>query len=307
MCFLTSWFVLLCGVPFSFTPWGFLTGLFMVPGGTAGYFAVRNAGLAVSQGIWASLKVLVAFAWGIFVFDERLRSYTGTATAVAMMLVGLVGMSYYATPQRTKVHVDVDDKDDDDDDEGQRPLITPNGHSSTIPSEKPVIRWPTYRHLGLLAAIFDGVYGGTLLVPMHYSDPTKTKGLAFVLSFSIGCSVVVMATWVLRYLYYCQQTRSFAQGWERLPSFFVSSIGPAATLAGFIWSIGNVCSILSVAMLGQGVGYSIIQSQLLVAGLFGVFYYGEIRGASAIASWFLCACLTVLGIVLLSREHISEK
>jgi uncharacterized membrane protein (DUF441 family) len=45
---------------------------------------------------------------------------------------------------------------------------------------------------------------------------------------------------------------------------------PGGGLAGLLWSIGNVSSILSVAYLGgEGVGYSIVQSQLVVAGLWG--------------------------------------
>jgi len=47
------------GEPFIFTPWGLLSGLFWVPGGTAGIVAVRTAGLAVSQGTWSTLKIMV--------------------------------------------------------------------------------------------------------------------------------------------------------------------------------------------------------------------------------------------------------
>lgn len=299
MTFLTSWLVLFF-VPFSFTPYGFVTGLFMVPGGTAGYFAVRNAGMAVSQGIWASLKVLTAFAWGIFVFHEPLRSVQGTAMALTLMLVGLIGMSYFATasknPCECATRMDA---------ESQQPLISKANEESGSKSSLPF--GLSRLQLGILAAIFDGAYGGTLLVPMHYADPAKTKGLNFVLSFSIGCTTVVTMTWILRYLLYSMQTKSFSKGWERLPSFHFKSLGPSASLAGLIWSAGNVGSILSVAMLGQGLGYSIIQSQMLVAGLFGVFYYREIRGPRTIASWFFSAILTVVGIILLSQEHVPRS
>ena len=60
VCFATSWLVLLFhGTTLTFTYWGFASGLFWVPGGTAGIFAVRNAGLAVSQGLWSTLKIMV--------------------------------------------------------------------------------------------------------------------------------------------------------------------------------------------------------------------------------------------------------
>jgi glucose uptake protein GlcU len=333
ICFITSWLVLAFGVPFTFTPWGFVSGLFMVPGGTAGYFAVRNAGLAVSQGIWSSLKVLVAFGWGIFVFQEPVRSKFGTGVAVAFMMAGLAGMSYFAAPSR-KQEEGNDDDDDEHDVEREdnfamtagEPLLsmarsmTRNDSLSTLsdaeslftspqPSnqeEEVVLGCLNHFQLGVLGAIIDGAYGGSVFVPMHYARSTDTQGLAFVLSFAIGCSTVVSVIWVLRFLFYVQRTQSFSEGFQSLPSFHITTIGPSAVLAGLIWSVGNVSAIFSVARLGQGVGYSIVQSQLLVAGLWGVFYYREIRGRRVVTSWFLFACVTVMGILLLSLEHVPE-
>mmetsp|Transcript_5124 Transcript_5124/g.6961 ORF Transcript_5124/g.6961 Transcript_5124/m.6961 type:complete len:180 (+) Transcript_5124:22-561(+) len=59
MCFLSSFLVILFGIKPSFTPWGLVSGLFWVPAGTAGIYAVRRAGLAISVGIWSSVIVIV--------------------------------------------------------------------------------------------------------------------------------------------------------------------------------------------------------------------------------------------------------
>jgi hypothetical protein len=304
--------------------------LLMVPGGTAGYFAVRNAGLAVSQGIWSSLKVLVAFGWGIFIFQEPVRSKFGTGVAIAFMMAGLAGMSYFAAPSRKQE--DDDDNDDDVDDQreesftmtSREPLLSLPREDSlstlsdagtffispqpSIQGEEVVFSCLRLNHgqLGVLAAIIDGAYGGSVLVPMHYARSTDSKGLAFVLSFAIGCATVVSVIWILRFLFYCQRTQSFSEGFQRLPSFHITTIGPSAVLAGLIWSLGNVSAILSVAILGQGVGYSIVQSQLLVAGLWGVFYYREIRGRRVVTSWFTFSFVTAIGILLLSLEHVPK-
>jgi hypothetical protein len=301
----------------------------MVPGGTAGYFAVRNAGLAVSQGIWSSLKVLVAFGWGIFVFQEPVRSKFGTGVAVAFMMAGLAGMSYFAAPSR-KQEDDVDDENNDATEDSfamtsAEPLLpltredslsTLSDAGSFFISPQPSIQGEevvvlgclrlNHGQLGVLAAIIDGAYGGSVLVPMHYARSSETQGLAFVLSFAIGCATVVSVIWILRFLFYCQRTQSFSEGFQSLPSFHFTTIGPSAILAGLIWSLGNVSAILSVTILGQGVGYSIVQSQLLVAGLWGVFYYREIRGRRVVTSWFIFACVTVIGILLLSLEHVPK-
>ena len=74
-------------------------------------------------------------------------------------------------------------------------------------------------------------------------------------------------------------------------------------LAGLFYSIGNFGSILAVSYLGQGIGFSFCQSQLLVSGLWGVFYFEEVQGKEAILKWFLSACVTIIGIILLSYQH----
>lgn len=81
-----------------FTPWGILTGLFWMPAGLAGISAVRNAGLAISQGLWSSAIVIVSFIWGIAVFHESVRSIFGTCLAGLLIICGIWGLSNYSSP-----------------------------------------------------------------------------------------------------------------------------------------------------------------------------------------------------------------
>lgn len=57
--FVTCPFVLAMGVVPDFTAWGLLSGFLWVVGGAAGVFAIRNAGMAVAVGTWASVRWLV--------------------------------------------------------------------------------------------------------------------------------------------------------------------------------------------------------------------------------------------------------
>jgi len=98
LCFLLSFTVLSVGVEFSFTPWGIVSGLFWVPGGTAVVFGIRNAGLAPTVGINSSLIVLVSFTWGIFIFDEHVRSRLVACLAILLMILGIWGMVYFSQP-----------------------------------------------------------------------------------------------------------------------------------------------------------------------------------------------------------------
>jgi glucose uptake protein GlcU len=340
VCFLTSWLVLLIGVPFHFTPWGFVSGLFWVPGGTAGIYAVRNAGLALSQGTWSTLKVLVGFVWGIFIFDEPIRSKQAASAAVAFMIFGLSGMSYFSAsggennsdPQSMIRHgpeepllstvehpatdedVDLDatdgisgDANDDIDSIGPS-----NTRESDIQRQEAanddmvhLLRGVRVhrRNLGVLCACVDGLWGGSILVPMHFAK-TTTEGLGYVISFSIGATAVLTAMWVLRFTFdVASRTNSPMRSWKRLPSLHLASMWLPGATAGLLWSIGNLASMVSVEHLGEGVGYSIVQAQMLVAGLWGILWYREVKGWQYVIGWFLCACTTITGIVLLSYEH----
>jgi hypothetical protein len=217
VCFATSWLVL-AFIPFRFSYLGLISGLLMVPGGTAGYFGVRNAGLAVSQGIWSALKVLVAFAWGLFMFHEPVRSISGTAVAVICLMIGLVGMSYFAVQKSPGNSVDEDSTL-----VAQEPLL-PELDNPNTPSTTSL--WGlSLRTWGIVGAVIDGLYGGSVLVPMHFS---KYHGLDFLLSFGVGCWTVVVLVWLFRWMLYSIQAQSFRAGWETLPSLHFTTIGPYA-------------------------------------------------------------------------------
>lgn len=300
MNFVVSWIVLGFGVPFSFSPWGLLSALFMIPGGSAGYYAVQNAGMAVSQGISSSFKVLIGFIWGLLIFSEPVRSVTGTVAAIVFLILGLIGMSVFAAPKTDReTEVVLPFADDDEEEE-----CAIQYYELSEPLSGRVYSVSNGR-LGLLAASFDGLWGGSVLVPIHFADPDSAEGLNFVMSYAIGTLVLAVVVWSLRLLHMSWSCRSFRLGFKNLPSFQVRSIGPYAIASGAIWGAGNIASIASVALLGQAVGYSIVQSSLLLSGLWGVLVFKEVTGWVPILSWFACAVITLIGTVLLATMHVD--
>lgn len=119
------------------------------------------------------------------------------------------------------------------------------------------IRWQR-RVLGVLAAVFNGAYGGSIMVPMKFAPP-EAAGRTYVISFGIGASIVTVILWMFRYLYQCCRRKSLSEAFAALPSFYVRQMWFYGGLCGLLWSIGNFFSILSVQYLGEGVGYSVIQ------------------------------------------------
>jgi glucose uptake protein GlcU len=363
VCFATSWLVLLWGEPFSYTPWGIVSGLFWVPGGIATVFAIKNAGLAIALGISASLIVLVSFTWGIFVFEEHVHSRLEACLAVLCMLCGLVGMAYFSAPSvahgsvipttaeagpqgeilvtRSSTYQEVqiqdaevpDDNDDsvrvrpkrflDDihetpapsgvfdvelspDDRGDGTAFEDDDVTTEVRRETSHVwcfgcQWRR-RDLGVLAAVFNGIYGGSIMVPMKWA-PTSATGAPYVISFAIGASIVTFGLWVGRYTYLCQRHCSFSRAYASLPSFHVRKMWFHGGLCGLLWSIGNFFSIVSVQYLGEGVGYSVIQANMLISGAWGILLFREIEGGWTICKWFISAVVAVVGILLLSYEH----
>jgi len=323
MCFLTSWLVVLLGVEVTFTPWGIVSGLFWVPGGAFNIFAIRNAGLAISQGIVASSIVMVSFIWGNIIFKEPVHSEVIAYSAVWLIMLGLYGMSYYSTAESLASTEDGVTANGEDEGEEQQDLIhrknsdpdvALSSHSTGEPLEitqpslskassivicgKPYSR----RNLGLLSALMCGTWGGSCLVPMHYS-PKDASGLGYVISFSIGALLVTIVLWILRFTHQMYQFGgSPKKAYDVLPSFHFRVMWLPGFIAGSLWSLGNVGSIVAVEKLGQGVGYSASQAALLIAGMWGIFYYKEVKACVTIGKWFVSAIITISGILLLGYE-----
>jgi hypothetical protein len=162
------------------------------------------------------------------------------------------------------------------------------------------------RKLGMAAGAFSGLYGGSILAPMKFCKSDTTKGTHFLISFAIGASIVNLALWIFRYMYHIAKHKSFVTAYYMLPSFHLRVMALPGSLAGLLWSIGNFFSLISVNYLGEGVGYPLVQTAILVAGLWGIFYFKEVNGFERISKWLLSSLLTIFGILLLSYEHHTK-
>mmetsp|Transcript_8823 Transcript_8823/g.12987 ORF Transcript_8823/g.12987 Transcript_8823/m.12987 type:complete len:484 (+) Transcript_8823:50-1501(+) len=421
MTFLLSFCILLLpGYEFQFSAFlGTLSGLFWVPGGTAGIFAIRSAGLAISVGIWSSLNVISSFIWGIFVFRESVRSKTNAFYACIILIAGLWGMSFYSDPsvaavansktdqiknkggceqashhngdkhtpiapmvdlnasvdavengkisalqpvfavasvvlvksgmdtlvKRQAVPIQVESNSTthgdssafkansvdpqsklSSDDEEALPLIS-SSLSSPITtavssfeiehekyrksSKKSHTRQDQYvifgmkiteKNLGFLCAFFNGFWGGSQTIPLHFSE---LKGLEFVISFAIGSAIVTLCMWISLFGYHFHTTKSLFGAYKALPSMHFRAMWFPGACTGVLYCTGLFSTILSITCLGQGVGNSLCQLSMIVSGLWGVFYFDEIRGFEMISKWFASAGLALIGILWLSHEHVG--
>jgi glucose uptake protein GlcU len=74
---------------------------------------------------------------------------------------------------------------------------------------------------------------------------------------------------------------------------------PALT-TGLLWAGGNWCATYATMFLGLTLGYPLVQLNLAVAGLWGVFYYRELQTKKAVALFFMWIFVLLWGVMLLS-------
>ncbi|VEU33546.1 unnamed protein product [Pseudo-nitzschia multistriata] len=346
----------------SWTPYGLASGLLSVCGGTLGILAIRNAGMAVSVGIWAGITVVMNFVWGILVFREPVRSLPGTVGAFFFLGVGLIGMARASSPPdpvATGVASGGDDDYNYDEDfgsdygdgfpkeddpagfvgsvaataatkkkGGQRAAEhgltsrTKRGGAvapaATVPSNddgiddddaatekntglpKALGRWsPTGFWAGATCAAANGLCAGSALVPLHYARRGGASDLSCYLSHALGAllaNALLWGAWVAA-------AAIGVPGASPMPRCHAGDAGARLACAGVLAGAGMLGSLVATSSLGQAVGNSLVQAKILVAGLWGICYYGEIHGRRSIVGWFFCAALCVASILRLAHER----
>lgn len=317
-----------------FTSWAFLSAILWVPGGTAGVYAVRRAGLAISVGIWSCVIVIISYIWGVLIFGEKQKSGAlGGVKTVSVLCIGLCGIAYFssnepeskkkvnnslnevvdeATPLSSKesggdATTEGEDVESLDLESFPHCGISPHSHQTLhlhLPPliSKRTIHIPKY-HLGLFFAFLNGLLAATIMIPLHYAPPHSTQGIGYSMSFGIAAMLVVIFAWILRWMVCAIQCRSVADGYQSLPSFHFKDMLRPGMLAGLLYSIGNLSGIVSIQKLGNFMGYSLNQSSMIISGLWGILYYKEIPGLQNILGFFLSSVIVFVGIILMGRDH----
>jgi len=160
------------------------------------------------------------------------------------------------------------------------------------------ILWYRQPLFGYLAATFNGLYGGSIVAPLSFAKKydDHLSGIDYVFSFAVGSTIVNLALLLIYTIILSLQKRTIIT----LKDLRIVTI--PAICAGLLWSIGNICSIFAVLHLGQAIGYSACQANVLVCGLWGIFYFREINGFP-IFLWFMSALIAIGSLFGLSLLH----
>ncbi|MBI4016020.1 MAG: hypothetical protein HY362_04870 [Candidatus Aenigmarchaeota archaeon] len=131
---------------------------------------------------------------------------------------------------------------------------------------------------GLVLAVIAGLIFGSYLLPL------KLSGIApadFLFSMSLGILAFGWLAFIIK-----------------RPKIDKSYIGNGL-LSGIIWNVANFSSLFVVVLLGISIGFPITQTSLLVAVLWGVLYFKEIKESNSIVKIIIGAILLIIGAFLL--------
>lgn len=285
-------------VPYRVSSWGLLSGLSWVPAGIASNIAVRHLGIAYGQALWQTTIIITSFVWGCCILkDTTVKSVALTAIALSCLIGGVVGMALAFNAVQDSEECDDANVEfgapshtsEDGRDKGRR-----RGLSDVRNSVAEVTATTKTRSTfaGISAALFNGIWGGSNLVPASFAP---YKGIDFVMSFVSGAMVVNILLFA-GYVMLCKCR------WKQdVPPMHFRIMLLPGFLTGLLWAVANFCSLYAVSKLGQAIGYSLVQSSVVVSGLWGIAFFGEMRG-SPVFGWTLSCALCLSGTVLLGLQ-----
>lgn len=285
---------------FVFSFWGLLGAAIWMASMLCANVGIQGLGYGTATATWASITMAVAFVWGTAGFGEKPSSTLGAVIAILVLAIGVTGVAAAQSPSLqpppvpaavvegqesspTSVGVEngnlplIGSVNAGDDDAEEKLLPTPSSFSASA---------------GWCAAVGCGLCNGSLMVPFHYfteANDTGDSGIAYVACFALGVVVLTPVNFIL----------FFRVPFEPCPSLQFRELSMAGLVTGCFWAIGNVCSTYATYFLGQAVGYPLTQTCIVVAGLWGAFFFGELRGCKALSLFAVSVAAIIGGAALL--------
>ncbi|KAK9832669.1 hypothetical protein WJX74_006041 [Apatococcus lobatus] len=252
---------------FVFSYWGLISGFLFVFSTANAFAAFQALGLSVGLGVLCGTSVLASFMFGVRCSGETIHHPGLAAPALILLVGGVAGLAING-------HLAADR----DDAESTEPLLeTEQGAHETDLQRTGNPRF----FEGLCAAITAGAFGGLVLAPMTKAPP-EAQGLQYTPSMAAG---ILIAAPVVT---------SFAMLFLRIPLCLEGrSAAIPGILAGCVWQIGNICSILAIKdpSVGLSIAYPVMQCGLLIAGVWGICLFGEMRHGGQTGYWLSGAVL----------------
>ena len=282
------------GTSLVFVPLGFVGGLILVTSITFNFMSVSFIGIALAQGIFSGVGIIVSFLWGVVVFDENPNNAGEAIGGVIVLVVGIFIVANcheleayvwqkFDAKSAIEVHLVSESQRQSD-----LELSTVHDeHVETVTNKSPTSN-KNNTTLGIIYALATGLAGGTILVPLHFV-PALQSGFVFIPSFGVGTFVGSTFLLLITYIH---------DGYK-LPALHVKQAAIYGILSGVIWNLNNILTVIAIPILGFALAFPLVQLAILVGGTWGIFLFGEIKGRT-IFYFYGAGILVVVGAILLS-------
>jgi hypothetical protein len=299
----------------AFTWWGVIASLPLVTANMVSFVVVKHIGVATGQGIWCGFVSVTSFLWGWLYFRHEPRSLALTLAGLGLQGLGVAGMSAAKTLSTKAAEPRDADGETASPSDLEASLVpalpaapNPTAPNRTAPNRKGAGRGTAALPVadkrgghprsesvavGSALAVLVGVLAGSILVPQQLAPARPFRdgldSLSFCFSFSAGA---------VAYVVLLLAADAAARG--ALPDLEARRVAVPGMLYGALWSVGNMCSVVAVLPpLGLAIGYPLTQGALVVSGLMGVCFWGELRGRGPVGVFFISSAVLIAGSVLM--------
>jgi len=276
-----------------FYPYAMLGGFFWTIGNVMVVPIIKCIGLGLGMCIWGSVNLLFGWASGTFglfgIIKQRAPRPALNYAGVAIAIIGVIAFVFVESESQ-----EVEEKKDEESTEYL--LNSKRVDLNTVKEESFVDRLapPQKRILGVVLSVISGFfYGINFDPPTYIIDKNSGHGIDFAFSHFSG----ILFTSTALFAIYCAYKRN-------KPAIYPELILPALA-SGIMWAIAqsaffvandNLQLIISFPLIATGPG--------LVASLWGVFVFKEIRGKRNYAFLTLGFTITIIAVILITLSKV---
>ena len=289
---------------------GMIAGCLFVHAIAFSFPSIELIGVATAQGTWGGVTMVVAYFWGVVIFREIPKFFKWSLLALVILILGVMLIAS-CTVLGDKVGQksinnrgrlcdwwgSIKTREGKEYDENDRLLknvelgtTTGVGGGDSGGDLSSDIDSSSQYLLGVGLACCVGLFGGSILAPMRYV-PDEYQGLAFLPSFGMG---TLLTSPVLLYLYHITLNTS------PFPQFHIRAALPTGIISGLIYNISNMLSILAIPLVGYSVAKPILQCSLFFSGLWGIYYFNEMKNPNAVMMFWIGGILLVTGSTVIT-------
>jgi glucose uptake protein GlcU len=344
--FVASWFLLAflpfnphfidgSSTKFAFVPLALLSGCLVVLSMTFSFFATKKIGVALAQGIFGGLAIIVSYIWGLVLFNEKTTNPVLSVFGIVLIVLGvaaigackelsailvlkLPSLAQHASASSTATAGATDRQDSKASVDIEVSGISLTAMENTVKNDDQEAKSEEFQN------------NVSLMTDKTHSDaPQRTTSLAIFLPPSIdrtdfiqGCIYAVLCGIVggssLVPLHYIPAEHT---GFALFPALGVGALITAPVvllcycqvfkvpypamgfdigmysgmLAGVIWTANSVLTIGAIPILGYSVAFPLVHCSVFISGLWGIYFFHEFDGFALSSLVFFSAGATVIG------------